>query len=262
MSDMPKEVTKEEEKKALTLQDKQGIVPGFSNQSNFELAMRTAKLLSQSSLVPKNFQGEKGIADCVIAINMAQRMNADPLMVMQNLYVVYGKPSFSSQFLISTFNILKEFSRLKFEYNDQDGDRRACRAYATEMRTGEVCYGSWVSLTMAKAEGWYGKSGSKWQTMPDQMMMYRAASFFIRVYAPEISMGMQTTEEIYDVYDKEKENNKQERLAEIEKKGKVNIFDLEKKLEEPKQEIEVAEEILEKENNLQDEIIGIFGDDE
>ena len=52
---------------------------------------------------------------------------------------------------------------------------------------------------MAKAEGWLQKQGSKWQTMPDLMLRYRAAAFFARQYAPELTMGMHTAEEVADV---------------------------------------------------------------
>jgi hypothetical protein len=213
-----------------------------------------------------------GFSNTVVAINMANRMNADPLMVMQNLYVVYGKPSFSSQFLISTFNTLREFSRIKFEYNNETGDKYGCRAYATELSTGDKLFGSWVTMALAKAEGWYAKSGSKWQTMPDQMMMYRAASFFIRVYAPEISMGMQTREEILDTYDYEK--SKWERLNPEEEKPKVTIFDFDKKEEIPeikatnvevlpKTDIETGEILPEekKEKSTAEEILDLFGSD-
>jgi hypothetical protein len=51
---------------------------------------------------------------------------------------------------------------------------------------------------MAKAEGWTKKNGSKWLTMPEQMFMYRAGAFWSRVYAPELSLGMSTAEEIID----------------------------------------------------------------
>jgi len=114
-------------------------------------------------------------------------------------------------------------------------------------------------MALAKAEGWYAKSGSKWQTMPDQMMMYRAASFFIRIYAPEISMGMQTREEIIDTYDYNKE--KEERLAEIEAKGKVTIFDLDPKAKVSAEEVEVLSK-EEAPKIKEDEIRNLFGADE
>ena len=76
------------------------LVPGIGNLERCELMQTQAKLLANSSLVTKEYQNN--LANCVIALNMANRMNADPLMVMQNLYIVHGKPSWSSQFLIST----------------------------------------------------------------------------------------------------------------------------------------------------------------
>lgn len=174
------------------------IVPGFSSLQGFELAQRAAKLLAQSSLVPKEYQGN--LPNCVVALNMAARMNADPLMVMQNLYIVHGRPGWSSQFLISTFNTSGKFSALRYEWVGEEGkDSWGCRAWAIEKATEEKLVGSTVTIGLAKKEGWYQKNGSKWQTMPQQMLMYRAAAWFIRAYAPELAMGMHTEEEIIDI---------------------------------------------------------------
>jgi hypothetical protein len=176
----------------------QNITPGFGSLQSFELSQRAATLLSKSTLVPKEYQNN--LPNCVIALNMAGRMNADPLMVMQNLYIVNGKPGWSSQFLISTFNTSGRFSALRYEWVGSPGtDERGCKAYAYEKGSGEKLEGSCVTIVMAKKEGWYGKSGSKWPNMPDQMLMYRAAAFFIRTYAPELAMGMRTEEEIIDM---------------------------------------------------------------
>jgi len=174
------------------------IVPGFSSLQSFELAQRAAALLAKSSLVPKEYQNN--LPNCVIALNMASRMGADPLMVMQNLYIVHGRPGWSSQFLISTFNTSGRFSALRYEWVGEEGkDSWGCRAWAIEKATEEKLTGSTVTIDLAKKEGWYQKNGSKWQTMPQQMLMYRAASWFIRAYAPELAMGMHTEEEIIDV---------------------------------------------------------------
>ena len=109
--------------------NKHELVPGFGNLESFELMQRQAKLLANSSLVPKEYQNN--LANCVIALNMANRMNADPLMVMQNLYIVHGKPSWSSQFLISTFNASGRFSSLRYEWVGEEGtDRWGCKAWA------------------------------------------------------------------------------------------------------------------------------------
>ena len=52
---------------------------------------------------------------------------------------------------------------------------------------------------MAEAEGWTSKKGSKWLTMGDQMLRYRAAAFFARVYCPHALMGLKTVEEVKDI---------------------------------------------------------------
>jgi hypothetical protein len=55
---------------------------------------------------------------------------------------------------------------------------------------------------MAKAEGWFAKNGSKWKTMPELMLRYRAAAFFGRLYAPDVLNGMHATEEAEDIGDR------------------------------------------------------------
>jgi len=183
-------------------QKKHELAPGFGSMESFELMQRQAKLLANSTLVPKEYRGN--LSNCVIALNMANRMNADPLMVMQNLYIVHGRPGWSSQFLISTFNASGRFSALRYEWVGKEGtDSWGCKAWAVEKSTSERLEGSTVTIEIAKKEGWYNRNGSKWQTMPAQMLMYRSASWFIRAYAPEIAMGMHTTDEIIDLTESE-----------------------------------------------------------
>ena len=175
---------------------------GFGSERSFMLTQRAAKLLASSSLVPKEFQNN--IANCVVALNMANRMGADPLMTMQNLYIVHGRPSWSSQFLIATFNTCGRFSALRYRWTGQAGtDTHGCVAYAIELSTGELLEGSEITVGMAKREGWHGKTGSKWQSMPEQMLRYRAAGWFIRAYAPELAMGLHTSEEVSDTVEGE-----------------------------------------------------------
>jgi hypothetical protein len=176
---------------------------GLTSLQGFELVQRAAKCLAASSLVPKDYQNN--ISNCVVALNMAARVGADPLMVMQNLVVVHGKPTWSSQFLIATVNSSGRFSALRYEFFGEKGaDSWGCRAWAIEKATGEKLVGTDVDIALAKSEGWYGKNGSKWKTMPQQMLMYRAGSWWTRVYAPELSMGLHTSEEMRDVIDAEK----------------------------------------------------------
>ena len=167
----------------------------------FEVQQRMGQMYVQSTIVPDTYKGN--IGNCVIAIDMAMRMNANPLMIMQNLYIVHGNPAFSSKFLIATINASGRYSPLRYEFRGTEGsDGYGCRCYAYEASDKEhrePLYGDWVSMEMAKKEGWYDKSGSKWKTMPSQMLRYRAAAFWQRVYCPEISMGLMTAEEAEDV---------------------------------------------------------------
>jgi hypothetical protein len=170
------------------------VMPGFNSQSGWELANRIGKAFAASSLVPQQYQGN--VANCIVALEMANRMGASPLMVMQNLYIVHGNPGWSSKFLIACFNQCGRFSALRYEWTP---DRKGCRAWAIEKATGERIEGPEVTVSMAAAEGWSTKSGSKWKTMPELMLMYRSAAFLIRTYAPEISMGLRTDDEIIDM---------------------------------------------------------------
>lgn len=194
----------------------------FGSQSNFEAAMRMAKALSSSTIVPVAYQGEKGLPNCIIALEMANRMGASPMMIMQNLYIVHGNPSWSSKFLISRLNSCGRFTPLRYEQENENTDKWRCRAYAVDKLTSETLKGAWVSLEMARTEGWSTKQGSKWKTMPELMLQYRAAAFFQRAYAPEISMGMQTAEEVQDVVDVSFEEVKTEQRIEDEIKQNAN----------------------------------------
>ncbi len=167
----------------------------FSSADAFDTAQRMAKALSASNLVPKEYQGN--LANCIVALEMAQRVGASPLMVAQNLNIIHGRPSWSSSYIIAALNACGRFAPIRFRV-EGDGDGKTCVAWTVD-QSGEVLEGPPVSIAMAKAEGWHGKQGSKWQTMPDLMLRYRAAAFFGRLYAPDVLMGMQTAEEVQDV---------------------------------------------------------------
>ena len=178
----------------------ENVSVGLTNLQGFELAQRAAKLMASSTLVPKEYQNN--LANCVIALNMAQRIGADPLMTMQNLTIVHGRPTWSAQFLIATFNSNGRFSPIRYEFTGKEGtDDWGCRAYATDLASNEKLVGPLVTVGLSKKEGWFNRNGSKWQTMPEQMLRYRAASWLIRSTAPEIAMGLHTSDEIHDTFD-------------------------------------------------------------
>lgn len=172
-----------------------------ADESAFELAIRRARAITASSIVPEAYRGEKGLANAMIAMEVAQRIGASPLQVMQNLYVVQGRPSWSSTFLIATVNGCGRFTPLRFETqgDDPEADGYRVRAVAKDRESGDVLHGTWITWKMVKAEGWHSKTGSKWKTMPEQMFMYRAAAFWTRMYAPELSLGIHTADEVQDM---------------------------------------------------------------
>ena len=143
--------------------------------------------------MPQQYQGKT--EDCALAIDMAERMGVSPLMVMQSLYVVKGKPSWSGQACMSF--IKAKYGDAQPVYTGQRGtDTRGCFVRVIKP-DGEVIEGTEVTIAMAKSEGWM--SNSKWKNMPEQMLAYRAAAFFARVYCPEILMGVSVEGEVEDM---------------------------------------------------------------
>ena len=190
----------------------------FGSIDGFQTGQRMAQALSQSSMVPAAYQNN--LPNCMIAMEFAGQCGMSVLAVMQNLNIIQGSPAWSATFLIACINTTGKFSPLRYEREDRgtkkvaqtiwSGDKSnrtskevvhniadfAIRATCIDKRTGDTLTGPWVSMEMAVKEGWTSRAGNKYATMPDIMLTYRAASMFARLYCPEISMGMHTTEEV------------------------------------------------------------------
>jgi hypothetical protein len=168
---------------------------GLSNPQSFDHVQRVAKALSSSTVVPKDYQNN--IPNTIVALEMAHRIGCSPMMVMQNMDIIHGKPSWKSTFIIASINSSKRFDPLQFEMSGE-GDNYGCVAW-TRNKHGDVVRGPKVTIGIAKAEGWYQKTGSKWKTIPELMLQYRSAAFFGRLHCPEILMGMHTADEVIDI---------------------------------------------------------------
>lgn len=163
--------------------------------SKFGTMLELANRLSGSKLVPQQFRGAP--EDIYLALDMAERMNMNPLLVMQNLYVVQGRPAWSSQFIIACVNASRRYTPLRFKIErDKSGNILSCQCVANDRATGEQLTGTKITAEMVRSEGWETKAGSKWKTMPEQMYRYRAAAFFARVNCPEVTMGIYTADEV------------------------------------------------------------------
>lgn len=224
-------------------------------QRQFETFQRLAAPLAESKFVPEAYRGN--IGDCIIAVEIASRLNVFPLTVMQNLCVVKGNPTWKSKFLIGCVNTCGRYTTLDYEvtidgkvgpisyktwekdpeghnreilkkFDRPDLDNLVCVAVAVEKKTGKVLKSPPVSLRMAVGEGWYSKDGSKWPTMTELMLRYRAASYWVSTFAPEIAMGFRTVEEQQDIEDVEYEELPTRALAAPEPKPKPTPASVEK----------------------------------
>jgi len=198
---MPDEIVKTEEspEESLAVQapNPSGLTM-WNDSKMMNLAYRTANMLSKSGLVPDNYRNSP--ENCLIAIDLANRQGISPMLVMQNLYIVKGKPAWSGSFCAAAVNGCGKFSPLEFVFTGEEGTPGyGCFARATRLSNASVCTSETITWQMVKDEGWLDKNGSKWKTMPRQMFMYRAASFFARAHCPEVLLGIQTIEEVKDV---------------------------------------------------------------
>lgn len=196
---MAEAITTTDRKEKLVVHD-DGQFSNLLDTARFEHMYRIAQMYSKSKLVPEHFQNKP--EDCYIAIQMAVRLGVDPFMMLQNTYIVHGRPGMEAKLAIALINSSGIFAGpLAYEIAGKDPKAAdyQVRAYATLKATGEVVHGPWVDWSLVKAEGWYDKAGSKWKTMPGLMFMYRAATLFGRTVCPERLMGMQTKEELLDI---------------------------------------------------------------
>lgn len=265
----------------------ENVEANLMSYRGFQAMEKIANMLANSTIVPESFrnivkvkdgynqanrcwnyrdeENPSGISNCLVALNMANRLGADPLMVMQNLYLVDGRPSWSSQFIIAAINSCGRYSPLRFDvtggeeievsyavtewvYNDRlkkkepvDSDKTvkiknfSCVAWAVEKGSNHRLESSPITMELAVKEGWYQKNGSKWQTMPEQMLRYRAAAFFGRIYAPELLMGLRSADE-------EQESIIIEHEPEIIPPKPVSVDEL-KKPRQPNKPVEQAQEV-------------------
>lgn len=170
----------------------------LQNTKALAIVSRIADRYANSSMVPDTYRGKPD--NCFVAVELASRMDVSPVLVMQNLYIVQGKPSWAGQACKALIDGCGKFRDSDFVQTGNRGDDTwGCYLQAVRVSTGKLVKGTEVTIKMAKDEGWYSKNGSKWKTMPEQMLKYRAAAFFARTECPEALMGFQTAEEVEDV---------------------------------------------------------------
>jgi hypothetical protein len=174
--------------------------PGTPEAQRFALLQRQARMFASSPLVPEHLRKgppEVAMANCYIALTLAEAMGELPLIVMQNIHFVHGVAGFKSEYKIARANRSGIFSgRIDWRVDKSDPNNMRVTAYAHLKDTGEEVSFE-CDMAMAKAEKW--TSNSKYQTMPEVMLRYRSASFLIRFYAGDVMLGYQTLDEIEDI---------------------------------------------------------------
>lgn len=169
----------------------------WNDQDTFKRNFEIAKYMAQSDLLPQAYKSKP--ANVLIAVGIGNRLGLDPMIVMQNSQVVQGNFTWKGTACKAMIDGCGVFINSRYvEVGERGKDSWGCYLEAIRKSDGAIVRGVTVTIAMAKAEGWYGKNGSKWQTMPELMMRYRAAAFFMRTECSAIAMGFLTSEEVED----------------------------------------------------------------
>ena len=168
----------------------------YQTTESFEFAQRQAKSLCESNLVPTDYRGQKGLSNCLVALEMSKRMNLSPLTVMQNLNIIHGRPSWSAAFIASQIMGCGRFKNFHYIVSGKD-DSLSVQCQAIRLEDNKLVKGTAVTMKMARQEGW--TKNSKYSSMPELMLRNRAATFFGRQYIPDLLLGVQTSEEVVDI---------------------------------------------------------------
>lgn len=188
-----KEIQKEENKPEIVQQNQVYQKPIQEFSDNWRMATQLAK----STIIPKTYQNQP--ENVIVAIGMAQKLGLDPFTIMQNLNIINGKTSWSGSFCRTLIEKSNKYTNLQLIFVGEKGtDTYGCYMQGVNKETGELIKGPEVNMKMARLEKW--TSNTKWINMPELMLSYRATSFFARVYVPEALNGVQTTEEIEDIF--------------------------------------------------------------
>ena len=180
----------------ITKQSTEGESSIYKNTDSFEFAQRQAKSLCESNLVPISYQGQKGLPNCLVALEMSKRMNLSPLTVMQNLNIIHGRPTWSAQFISSQIMGCGRFENFDYLVKGE-GETLEVQCIAKRIADQKLIKGTAVSMKMARLEGW--TKNPKYTSMPELMLRNRAATFFGRQYIPDLLLGVQTSEEVVDI---------------------------------------------------------------
>lgn len=155
---------------------------------------RLAKAFSMSGMVPPHFQGKPEA--CLVAMLYAEQLGEHPMLLFQEMSVINGRPNTSSRFAISRANKSGLLQGPITWKSKGQGDALEVTASASLRETGEVITAT-VTMKEAAADGW--TRNSKYKSIPEQMLRWRAATRLINLYIPEVLFGLGVKEEVEQV---------------------------------------------------------------
>ena len=152
---------------------------------------RLAKAFSMSGMVPPHFAGKPEA--CLVAMLYAEQLGEHPMLLFQEMSVINGRPNTSARFAISRANKSGLLQGPISWKSKGQGDALEVTASATLRDTGEVI-STTVTMREAAADGW--TRNSKYKSIPEQMLRWRAATRLINLYLPEVLFGLGVREEV------------------------------------------------------------------
>jgi hypothetical protein len=163
---------------------------------NIDEAWRMATMFSKAALLPEALRNKP--SDVLLIMLMGRELGLSPLAALRGVYVVQGKPYISAQSKIALVRARKDVCKY-FRCEETTPDKAT---FVTE-RVGDDGP-TRVSFTLehAKRAGLLSKQGN-WQTYPDVMLRWRAASQLADLVYSDIIGGIG----IHDEYEELKERD-------------------------------------------------------
>lgn len=159
---------KSTELKKVDTQPSRFLVP-----ANFQEAYQIAEMLSNSEMVPKNYQRKPN--DIVIAMAMGAELGFQPLQSLQNIAVINGRPSVWGDAFRAL--IIGSPDLLSFkEWFDDSTQTAHCQIERRLASGTKAEFEGSFSLEDAKQAGLFGKQGP-WTQYTKRMQQWRALGF-------------------------------------------------------------------------------------
>ncbi|HCB48973.1 MAG TPA: hypothetical protein DEP47_05495 [Chloroflexi bacterium] len=164
---------------------------GFAPATMTE-AMEFSKMLSQSSMVPKAYQGKPN--DIMVCVQWGYEIGLAPMQALQNIAVINGKPSVYGDAAMALVQASSACEDVE-EFFEGEGDNliAVCIAKRKDRKPVTVKF----SVNDAKRAGLWGKQGP-WTQYTRRMMQMRARGFALRDAFPDVLKGLITAEEAQD----------------------------------------------------------------